>query len=142
MRGPCSCQNVGAARPRFLFVYSAHVQPTYYMSPSARDLRDMAYGRLAPALRKTPLERRLAKGQMSPQHLLQARAAARPPPRLLACSPASSPRPCYASHQWQGLVAMGDCHSNGRRDSAEEDNEAHWAGMTEKIITVSLLPLR
>lgn len=32
--------------------------------------------RIGPSVRKTPLERRLAAGQMSPQHLLQAGAAA------------------------------------------------------------------
>lgn len=60
---------------------------------------------IGPTLRKAPLEWRLAKGQVSPQHLLQARAAA---------------RPCYASHQCRRPVATGYCSSNRRSDCRGE----------------------
>lgn len=79
--------------------------------------------------RKAPSQWRLAKGQMSPQHLLQARVAA---------------QPCYASHQCRKPVATGYCGSNWRRSERKgeqwvllgrddrEDNNS--IGLTEEII--------
>lgn len=128
-----SCQNL-CIHSRF-FLYTVHMCSLHITFKASVPIcvwpqKDGRW-QIGPTLRKTPLEWRLAKGQMSPQHLLQARAAA---------------RPCYASHQCCRPVATGYCGSNRRRDgpevSAEENNEGYRAGMTERIITVSALPQR
>lgn len=75
--------------------------------------------RIGPTVRKTPLERRLAEGQMSPQHLLQAGAAARP----WSCIPSVSWTCCHRlQRRWWKQKRIWEV-------SAEEDNEG--------IITVS-----
>lgn len=67
---------------------------------------------------------------MSPQHLLQARAAA---------------RPCYASLQCRGTCCHGLLRWQQKKRRAKKRAQrrtmgATGAGMTEKIITVSSLP--
>lgn len=79
-------------------------------TPPVCDLRVIADGRLAPAPRKAPLQCRLAEGQMSPQHLLPARYAA---------------RPCHASHQTRADL-LPQATAAGEAEEAGEEEEGFF----------------
>lgn len=81
------------------------------------------------ALRKTPLEWRLAEGQMSPQHLLQARA--------LLCIPSVVQTCCHGlqrqrlKKRWPGSERRGEQWGLLGRDDRKDNNSI---GLTAEII--------